>query len=47
MDGERILCHKIGAQLKLFTRNANDYTDLYGPVLAPLIVRASRALFRG
>lgn len=39
MDGERILCHKIGAQLKLFTRNANDYTDLYGPVLAPLIMQ--------
>jgi DNA ligase-4 len=30
-DGERIAIHKQGDQIKFFTRNSKDYTNLYGP----------------
>jgi len=33
-DGERIQCHYKDGDIKFFTRNANDYTDLYGSKLS-------------
>jgi DNA ligase-4 len=39
LDGERLLCHKVGNSLKLHTRNGTDYTRAYGEgVLAPWIL---------
>lgn len=42
-DGERIQCHVKDGQIKLFTRNAVDYTDLYGPKLASFLAQAISA----
>eukprot|EP00940_MAST-03C_sp_MAST-3C-sp2_P000867 g867.t1 len=39
MDGERMLVHKNGDDVKFFTRNMNDYTTKYGPSLAEWIRR--------
>ncbi len=38
-DGERIQCHIHENEVKFFTRNAIDYTYLYGPKLKDIIVR--------
>lgn len=35
-DGERIQVHKSGATIRLFTRNANEYTEKYASVLPTL-----------
>jgi ATP-dependent DNA ligase len=38
LDGERMLCHKLAnGEVKWFTRRANEYSHLYGPVLNDLI----------
>jgi len=29
LDGERLLVHKKGSEIKMFTRNVTDYTDMY------------------
>ncbi len=42
-DGERIQCHIKDGQTRLFTRNAVDYTDLYGPKLAVYLAQAVTA----
>ncbi len=34
LDGERIICHKNGDHVQLFTRNGNDYSANYLPTLA-------------
>lgn len=39
LDGERMLCHKDGRTVKYFTRNARDYTAMYGPVMTDTILR--------
>lgn len=33
LDGERIICHKNGSRIHLFTRNGNDYSANYLPNL--------------
>ena len=38
-DGERIQCHVHDNDLKFFTRNAIDYTYLYGPKLKDVIIK--------
>lgn len=42
-DGERIQCHMNDKEVKFFTRNAVDYTYLYGPKLADTIVKCVNA----
>lgn len=42
-DGERIQCHFKDGQIKLFTRNAVDYTELYGPKLSSFLSQAIKA----
>ena len=38
LDGERMLCHKLAnGSVKWFTRRANEYSHLYGPVMNDLI----------
>jgi DNA ligase-4 len=40
-DGERIQCHmSADGQVNFFTRNANDYTYLYGPKMRDYILQA-------
>eukprot|EP00697_Spironema_sp_BW2_P013154 gnl/Spiro4/3110_TR1510_c0_g1_i1.p1 gnl/Spiro4/3110_TR1510_c0_g1~~gnl/Spiro4/3110_TR1510_c0_g1_i1.p1 ORF type:complete len:957 (-),score=239.75 gnl/Spiro4/3110_TR1510_c0_g1_i1:47-2917(-) len=49
-DGERCLVHKNGDAISIFSRNAKDYSDLYGKKLAPIIkanVRANRCILDG
>ena len=49
-DGERIQCHLQDYAVKLFSRNGNDYTKLYGGALADYIrenVLAQAALLDG
>ena len=49
-DGERVMIHKNGKEIKLFSRNCNEITDLYGQLLAPLIhqcVAVSRCILDG
>ena len=36
-DGERVQVHKNGKEIKIFSRNSNNVTDLYGEKLIPLI----------
>mmetsp|Transcript_60733 Transcript_60733/g.69397 ORF Transcript_60733/g.69397 Transcript_60733/m.69397 type:complete len:784 (+) Transcript_60733:504-2855(+) len=36
-DGERIQCHYKDGEVKFFTRNANDYTNIYGPKMSETI----------
>jgi DNA ligase 4 len=38
-DGERIMIHKNGNDIKFFTRNSNDYTTLYGPKYSKIILQ--------
>jgi DNA ligase-4 len=42
LDGERLVIHKIGKVIKLFTRRKKDTTDSYnyGTVLLPIIMEA-------
>ncbi len=42
-DGERIQCHFREGDVKFFTRNAVDYTYLYGPKFADLIPKCVNA----
>ena len=42
-DGERIQCHLKDKQVKFFTRNAVDYTYLYGPKLENIICKSINA----
>lgn len=42
-DGERIQCHLHHNEVKLFTRNGIDYTDLYGPKLSKLLISCVNA----
>lgn len=42
-DGERIQCHYNEGQIKFFTRNAVDYTSLYGPKLSDLLSKNIKA----
>jgi DNA ligase-4 len=37
-DGERIQIHKDGKTIKLFSRNSNNVTDIYGDKLIPIIM---------
>lgn len=39
-DGERIQCHLKDKQCQFFTRNAVDYTYLYGPKLEAIIAKS-------
>jgi len=39
-DGERIQCHLSDGQVSFFTRNANDYTYLYGPKMRDYMLQA-------
>jgi DNA ligase-4 len=41
-DGERILIHKRGKEVKLFTRNSIDYTNRYnyGATFTPIVLKA-------
>jgi DNA ligase-4 len=43
-DGERIQCHLQNKEVKFFTRNAVDYTYLYGPKLAEVIIKSVNAI---
>ena len=36
-DGERMLIHKDGHDIKCITRRGNDYTKYYGDILGPLV----------
>ena len=50
IDGERLLCHKKGRELKWFTRQTTDYTEKYGPVMNDVIlqnVSAEEAILDG
>eukprot|EP01084_Bolivina_argentea_P066851 121888_1 len=38
IDGERMLCHKMGNEVVWFTRRGNCYNEYYGDVLNPLIL---------
>ena len=38
-DGERMLVHKRGDEVKCFTRNGKDYTPKYGAIIRPLVLR--------
>ena len=42
-DGERMLIHKNGKEVKYFTRNCNDYTALYGAALTPHVLECVKA----
>jgi len=42
-DGERIQCHYKDGDIKLFTRNGVDYTDLYGPKLSKFLANSIKA----
>jgi DNA ligase-4 len=42
-DGERIQCHLQNGEVKFFTRNAVDYTYLYAPKLADVIIKSVNA----
>ena len=42
IDGERIMVHKSGDRVEYFTRNGNDYTELYGPQMSEWIRRSVR-----
>jgi DNA ligase-4 len=42
-DGERIQCHLQNNEVKFFTRNAVDYTYLYGPKLGEVITKSVNA----
>jgi ATP-dependent DNA ligase len=42
-DGERMLIHKNGTEVKYFTRNCNDYTALYGASLTPHVLECVKA----
>jgi ATP-dependent DNA ligase len=37
LDGERMLIHKIGTEVHIFTRRRNPYTDKYGEVVSRII----------
>lgn len=41
-DGERILIHKKGKEVKLYTRKSIDYTNRYnyGPTFTPVVLEA-------
>lgn len=36
-DGERIQCHLQDGVVKFFSRNSNNYTNIYGPKMAKFI----------
>lgn len=36
-DGERVQVHKDGKTIKLFSRNSNDITAIYGPTVIPML----------
>ncbi|MDP2438748.1 MAG: ATP-dependent DNA ligase, partial [archaeon] len=38
-DGERVMLHRRAHELRLFSRNSNDVTSIYGPVALPLLRR--------
>jgi DNA ligase-4 len=49
-DGERIQVHRDGDNIKLFSRNSNDVTGIYGEHLSPVIkelVRATKVILDG
>lgn len=49
-DGERIQIHKSGQEIRLFSRNSNNVTDIYGEKLIPIIqqhVLVSRCILDG
>jgi DNA ligase-4 len=49
-DGERVMIHKNGKEIKLFSRNCNNVTDHYGDQLIPIIqqcVAVSRCILDG
>lgn len=39
LDGERVQVHKSGTDIKLFTRNSNDVTDVYASLIPDLLER--------
>ena len=41
-DGERVLIHKVGDEIKMTTRNRYDVTDLYGPCLSVYVKKATK-----
>lgn len=49
-DGERIQCHYKDGEIKFYTRNGVDYTDLYGPKLSKFLknnILAKHAILDG
>jgi DNA ligase-4 len=49
-DGERLQVHRDGDTIKLFSRNSNDVTDIYGEHIIPVIkelVKTSRVILDG
>jgi hypothetical protein len=42
LDGERMICHKEDKNLKWITRNTNDYSEKYGPVMNRFIIENVR-----
>ena len=38
-DGERVQIHKDNDRIKLYSRNSNDVTSLYGPKLIPILMK--------
>ena len=38
LDGERMIVHKKGNEIKMFTRNGNDYTSKYADAMRPWIL---------
>jgi len=42
-DGERIMIHKNGDNIQYWTRNAKDYTAVYGPKFNPIVLQSVRS----
>lgn len=38
LDGERITCHVQGSEVQFISRNGINYTELYGPFMAPHVL---------
>ncbi len=48
-DGERILIHMVDGKMRCFTRNCNDYTETYQPILTKIkpLIKAETCILDG